>query len=167
MGVFRQPHVNSIFPKSYETALFALFQDHEQTKGQEALEWGKKILKVFKWTPEKGRAKTGVMKSAAQGVEEGIRSLFSQDPKPWKSSHKLRSKFLKDKGRNSLVAVEGVLFVAGTFQAKWVYVPVHILSVQESIDEEGRPRNVGFHQDDPSFWSQDSIGLKKEKGGDL
>ena len=167
MGVFRQPHVNSIFPESHETALSALFQDDEQAKGQEAMEWGKKILKVFKRTPEKEGTKTGVMKSAAQGVEEGIRSLFSEDPKPWKSGHKLRSKFLKDKGRNSLIAVEGVLFVAGTIQTKWVYVPVHILGVQKSIDEEGCPRNVGFHQDDPSFWSQDSIGLKKEKGGDL
>ena len=44
---------------------------------------------------------------------------------------------------------------------------IHIFGVQKSINEERGPRNIRFHQDDPSFWPQDSIGLKKEKGGCL
>jgi hypothetical protein len=131
------------------------------------MERAKKILKVLKGRPEKPGTKAGVMKSAAQRVEEGIGSLFAEDAEPWKSSNKLRPKSLKDEGRDSLIAAEGVLFVPRTPHPERVYVSIHIFGVQKSKDEEGCPRNVGFHQDDSSFWSQDSIGLKEEKGGSL
>ena len=76
------------------------------------MERGKKILEVFKGRPEKPRTKAGVMKSAAQGVEEGIRFFFAEEPEPWKSRYKLRPESLKDEGRDGLIAVEGVFLIS-------------------------------------------------------
>ena len=90
------------------------------------------------------------MKPTAEGVEKAVHLLVLNDPQAGEVLCELLSVFFKNQCWNSLVPIEWS-FSYRNLHGKGIHLPTHPLPVQETINKEGYPGDIGLHQDRPSL----------------